>query len=253
MRRIQRTSLILVSLVMLGTIACASDDAGQTGETSGESNGTTGATETGATETDATETETDAGTETGDASCYDGMHAIVSDIDETLTTADSEFLMQLIDSTYDPMERDEGSELISDYHARGYTIVYLTARAEGQRSNDNMTPARDLTVEWLEAHGYPLDENTRLILAPGFVFGDEAAEYKGQALLDLQAEGFVFDYAYGNAESDIGGYEIANIPKDVTFIIGPEAGNGGTVPVLEDGWTEHRAAHMPTVPNFCEG
>jgi hypothetical protein len=261
MRRSQRASLILGLLVLLGMpvmpvmTGCAGDDAGQTAETSGESNGTTGETESGATttdETDATETD-ESGTETGDASCYDGMHAIVSDIDETLTTADNEFLMQLIDSTYDPMERDEASELINDYHARGYTIVYLTARAESQRSNDNMTPARDLTEAWLEAHGFPLDENTRVILAPGFVFGDAAAEYKGQALLDLQAEGFMFDYAYGNAESDIGGYEIANIPKDVTFIIGPEAGNGDTVPVLEDGWVEHRASHMPTVSNFCEG
>lgn len=251
---------MLVMLVMLVTTACASDDAGQTAETSGESNGTTGTDASGATEaetTDATETdesETDeTETETGETSCYDGLHAIVSDIDETLTTSDSEFLMQLLDSTYDPMERDEASELINDYHARGYTIVYLTARAESQSSNDNMTPARDLTLEWLEAHGFPLDENTRLVLAPGFVFGDAAAEYKGQALLDLQAEGFMFDYAYGNAESDIGGYEIANIPKDVTFIIGPEAGNGDTVPVLEEGWVEHRASHMPTVSDFCEG
>jgi hypothetical protein len=240
-----------ILLGLLVTTACAGDDAGnQTAETSGESNGTSGATETAAT----TEAETDeSDTETGEASCYDSLHAIVSDIDETLTTADNEFLMQLIDSTYDPLERAEASELITDYHERGYTIVYLTARSEGQASTDNMTPARELTEDWLLAHGFPLDENTRVILAPGFVFGEEAAMYKGQAILDLQAEGFTFDYAYGNADSDIGGYEIANIPKDVTFIIGPEAGNGGTVPVLEEDWVTHRAAQIPTVPNYCEG
>lgn len=256
MRRIQRASIILGLLgllAMLGTTACASDDAGQTAETSSESSssaGTTGATET-ETETDATTDES--GTETGEASCYDGLHAIVSDIDETLTTTDAEFLMQLVDSTYDPLERAEASEMISDYHARGYTIIYLTARADSQQSVDNMTPARDLTLDWLEAHGFPLDENTQLILSPTFVFGDATAEYKGQALMDLQAQGYVFDYAYGNADTDITGYEMANIAKDVTFIIGPEAGNGGTVPVLEDDWVTHRAAQIPMVPNFCEG
>lgn len=252
MRRILCAPFILGLLV---TSACASDDAGQTAETSSGSTESTGATEADATETNATETDTtdESSTETGDASCYDGLHAIVSDIDETLTTADSEFLMQLIDSTYDPLERAEASEMINDYHARGYTIVYLTARAESQFSNDNMTPARDLTVDWLLAHGFPLDENTQLILSPSFVFGEATGEYKGQALLDLQAEGYVFDYAYGNADTDISGYEIANIPKDVTFIIGVEAGNGGTVPVLEEDWVTHRAAQIPMVPNFCEG
>jgi hypothetical protein len=262
MRRILRASFILGllgSLAMLGmTTACASDDAGQTAETSGESTSSTmstGATESGATETDTTATDTtdESSTETGEASCYDGLHAIVSDIDETLTTADNEFLMQLIDSTYDPLERAEGSEMINDYHARGYTIVYLTARAESQFSNDNMTPARDLTEDWLLAHGFPLDENTQLILSPTFVFGSATGEYKGQALMDLQAEGYVFDYAYGNADTDIAGYEMAGIPKDVTFIIGVEAGNGGTVPVLEEDWVTHRAAQIPTVPNYCEG
>jgi hypothetical protein len=246
MRRIQGAFIFLGLLV---TSACAGDDtSGQTAETSSESSSST---ESGATESAATETD-ESSTETGTASCYDGLHAIVTDIDETLTTADNEFLMQLIDSTYDPMERAEASELISDYHARGYTIVYLTARSVGQISADNI-PASELTEDWLVAHGFPMDENTQLVLAPGFVAGDEAAAYKGQALVDLQAEGFVFDYAYGNAASDIGGYEIANIPKDVTFIIGVEAGNEGTVPIAEEDWVTHRASHMPMVPNYCEG
>jgi phosphatidate phosphatase PAH1 len=250
MRRLEGAFIFLSLLV---TSACAGDDAGgQTAGTSSESSGSTGATETGATETNATETD-ESSTETGDASCWDSMHAIVTDIDETLTTADSEFLMQLMDSTYDPLERAEGSEMINDYHARGYTIIYLTARAESQFSIDNMTPARDLTEAWLVDHGFPMDENTQLILAPGFVIGDETAMYKGQALIDLQAEGYTFDYAYGNAITDIDGYEMAGIPKEVTFIIGVEAGMDGTVPILEEDWVTHRAAQIPMVPNYCEG
>lgn len=249
MRRLRSAGFILASLAIAAT-ACNGDDASTSTVNTGES-GSESETES---ETGATETaETETGTETGEPMCHELMHAIVSDIDETLTTADSEFLMQLMDSTYDPVERAEAAELITDYHQRGYTIVYLTARAESQFSLDNMTPARELTEAWLVDHGFPTDENTRVILAPGFVVGDEAAMYKGQALIDMQAEGFTFDYAYGNAISDIDGYEMANIPKDVTFIIGVEAGMDGTVPILEEDWIAHRAAHIPTVPTYCEG
>ncbi len=237
-------------------IGCSSDDSSQTTNASSESGATS--TSDGETETSASTAETETGadseTETGDQSCYAELHAIVSDIDETLTTADAEFLMQLIDSTYDPLEREEAAELMTDYHSRGYTVVYLTARAETQTSTDDaMVPAHDLTFDWLEAHGFPVDENTRLILAPTFVFGDTAAAYKGQALLDLEAEGFTFDYAYGNALSDIAGFDMAGIPAEVTFIIGPEANADGATPVEGDDWVAHRAEQIPTVPDYCGG
>ena len=181
------------------------------------------------------------------------MHAIVTDIDETLTTTDAEFIMQLMDSTYDPAEREEAAELIRDYADRGYTVVYLTARAVVQFSlDDAMIPAYELSFAWLEDHGFPVDENTNLILSNSFVFGDGAAAYKAEALMELQAEGFVFDYAYGNAGSDIAAFEMAGIAKDVTFIIGPEAGTEGTVAIEEEDWVTHRAAQLPNVPDYCE-
>ncbi len=156
----RRVPCLLFSLVWLGTTACGGDDGNQS---AGNGNETSGASETTGETTDATSDATDTDeseTETGEpSSCFDGMHAIVSDIDETLTTADSEFLMQLIDSTHDPAERTEGSELINDYHQRGYTIVYLTARSEGQSSMDDaMVPARQLTEEWLVANWYQFVE-----------------------------------------------------------------------------------------------
>ena len=90
-----------------------------------------------------------------------------------------------------------------------------------------------------------------MLLAPNLVFGDAAAEFKGETLLDLAAEGFSFDYAYGNATSDISAYDMAGIAKDVTFIIGPEAGVDGTVAVEGEDWVAHRAAQIPTVPDHC--
>lgn len=237
------------ALFSLALAACSGDDtAGQSTETSSTNSASASETNTSEAETGTSGTETG---ETGVEDCYAGMHAIVTDIDETLTTSDGEFLMQLADSTYDPLERAEAHDLINDYHARGYTIVYLTARSDAQQSVDNMTPASVLTQEWLVAHGFPTDEHTRLILAPSFVFGDTAAQYKGEALIELQGEGFMFDYAYGNAVSDISGYDMAGIPKDVTFIIGPEGGMDGTVAVPEDDWVTHRAMQIPMVTDYC--
>ncbi|MCB9706912.1 MAG: hypothetical protein H6711_34020 [Myxococcales bacterium] len=232
-------------LALLFTLACGADDVGQDTES-----GTSSTTEAASASATAAETDTD----TGGQSCFAERHAIVTDIDETLTTADSEFVMQLLDTTYDPLERAGASGLIGDYHARGYTVVYLTARAESQASVDAaMLPARDLTEAWLIDHAFPMDDNTRLILAPGLVVGDAAAAYKAQALQDLEDEGFTFEYAYGNAASDAAGYATAGIAKDVTFIIGPEAGVDGTVAVDGEDWVAHRAAQIPTVADYCGG
>ena len=70
--------------------------------------------------------------------------------------------------------------------------------------------------------------------------------------MGLQAEGWRFDYAYGNADSDIGAYEDAGIAKDATFIIGEEAGNEGTVAIEGEDWLAHTDAHLPTVPAVCQ-
>jgi hypothetical protein len=250
MRSLRLELPILVLFTLLS--ACSGDDGGQTGGSTSESTAANTSNETSTTADTSTDTGQDTGTDTGGpAMCFELNHAIVTDIDETLTTSDAEFIMQLLDSTYDPAERAEGNALITDYHDRGFTIVYLTARSDAQMAVDSMQPASELTLNWLIAHGYPTDEHTRLILAPNFTTGDATIAYKAAALAELQAEGFVFDYAYGNAVTDIAAYDMAGIGKDVTFIIGPEAGVDGTVAVPEEDWATHRAAHMPTVPDYC--
>lgn len=206
--------------------------------------------EVGTDESSADETGTDA--ETGEAGCHDVAHSIVADIDETLTTSDGEFILQLVDSTHDPEEREGASEMIQAYHDLGYSIVYLTARAYNQSSSDEaMIPAEDLTRDWLEAHGFPVDENTRLEMSDTFVFGASAAQYKTERLGELQDEGVMFEYAYGNAGSDITAYDNVGIPKEVTFIIGESAGDEGTVAIEGEGWVDHIAAHLPSVMDWC--
>ena len=141
---------------------------------------------------------------TGEPRCVEPGHAIVTDIDGTLTTGDNEFLLQILDGNYDPAERPFASELMKAYSERGYYVVYLTARLESLTLGFTGETARDATARWLFLHDFPVgDDRTGLQLSPALVFGDAAGDYKGGALLELEAAGFVFDFAYGNAPSDI--------------------------------------------------
>ena len=56
--------------------------------------------------------------------------AVFTDIDETLTTTDEEWLAQLGDPTHDPAMRPGADALMQGYAERGYTVFYVTARGE---------------------------------------------------------------------------------------------------------------------------
>lgn len=194
-----------------------------------------------------------ASSSSGGGVCEDEQPAIVTDIDETLTTSDAEFLMQLADPTYDPMEREGGAAMISAYADLGYRVMYLTARSEDLDVFGTDETAREITVRWLEEHGYPLDPDTTVVvLSETLVFGDATQVYKAGALMEQQAMGWRFDYAYGNATTDIGAYAEAGIDVSATFIIGENAGQGGTVAIDGEDWLAHTADHLPTVPAVCE-
>jgi hypothetical protein len=228
-----------------GTTATAEATAAST---LAEVTGTTEASETTGTTAAADSTGT-----TTAGTCETELPAVVTDIDETLTISDAEFIMQIGDGTYDPVEREGGSALITAYADLGYRIMYLTARSEGIVLDVTGETAREATERWLVEHGYPTDpETTLVVLAPMFVFDATAQAYKAAALMDQQAAGWRFDYAYGNATSDIGAYAEAGIDPSVTFIIGEHAGVGGTVAVEGEDWVEHAAAHLPGVPAVCE-
>ncbi len=252
------TRAALAVLLALG--ACSGDDAsGDAGSTSSDpqTTGTTGIQETSASST-AVETGVDTAADTGTVDdtggvCTDVIPAVVTDIDETLTLSDAEFFMQIQDGTYDPVEREAASELINAYADLGYRIIYLTARAETVQIMVTDETAREATERWLLEHDFPLDpQTTQVHLSPTFVVGESARAFKAGVLMDLQAQGYVFEYAYGNADSDIAAYDDAMIPKDVTFIIGELAGAEGTVAIEGEGWADHLDTHLPSVPAVCE-
>ena len=205
-------------------------------------------------ETDPSGSGSESGSSTTSAdACAGVIPAIVTDIDETLTLSDEEFTMQLQDGNYDPVERDDAAEMVNAYADLGYHVLYLTARAESFMTMVTDETAREATERWLDEHGFPNDEDTTtLILAPAFyVQDDDTIMYKAGAIDELTGMGYRFDYAYGNADTDIIAYDMAGIPKDATFTIGELAGEMDTVAIEEEGYTQHVADHIPTVPEAC--
>jgi phosphatidate phosphatase PAH1 len=182
----------------------------------------------------------------------DTRAALVTDIDETLTTDDDEFLAQIADPTHDPAMRPDASALMTGYHALGYRIFYVTARGDDLSLVDG-TSAYDATSAWLDAHGFPVFDPADIFLADGLgAFGDSAAEYKTGVVQDLIAGGFVMDYAYGNADSDVAAYQASAIADDHDFLVGDlavDAATYGVVGILnEDAYTNHLASWLPSVP-----
>jgi phosphatidate phosphatase PAH1 len=54
--------------------------------------------------------------------------------------------------------------------------------------------------------------------------------------------------AYGNAVTDITAYANAGVPLTQTFIIGPLAGNSGTVAIPNMDYTQHIASFVAAQP-----
>ncbi len=176
------------------------------------------------------------------------LRAVVTDIDETLTTSNGEWVFQTLYPDHDPATRPDADTLMRGYADLGYAVFYVTARGEDLTLVDG-TPARQATEDWLELHGFPLAEG-RLFLAEGlYVDGDDAVEYKRDVLLSLQAEGWTLDWAYGNADTDIEAFLQAEIPRDRIFLVGSLAGTMDVQPLPdEEAFTRHVADHLPAVP-----
>jgi phosphatidate phosphatase PAH1 len=177
-------------------------------------------------------------------------HAIVSDIDETLTTADTEWVTQVAKGgDYDPAERPDASTLMNAYADQGYAIYYVTARGTLVTLGDGRT-GPEATSDWLVAHGFPYQESN-LYLAPGMSTAGEAARtYKAGVLADLKATGLQIAWAYGNATSDIDAFKDAAVPDDHIFLVGRLAGEMDVVGIGDDdAFSAHMASHMSTVPD----
>ncbi len=167
-----------------------------------------------------------------------GRQVVFSDIDATLTATDEEILLQVPDPNYDPLRMGSSVELTGAWAAKGYQMIYLTARPHIFRTE---------TKAWLEKHGYPVGP---VITAPDFVFEATARQYKGDWVKRVKEElGWDIVAAYGNAESDIDGYEDAGLDKATTFIVGPQAGTKGTIAIENLDYADHIQTYVMVQPD----
>lgn len=167
-----------------------------------------------------------------------GTKVVVADIDGTMTLSDDELIMQISDGMYDPAEMMGSVALSQAWAAKGYQMVYLTARPHMFRTE---------TRRWLVDHGYA---DGPIITAPMLVSGDAARTYKRDWVNRLQNDlGWVVVAAYGNAQSDIDAYGDAGIDKGVTFIVGDNAGVDGTTAIANDDYTTHIADYVMNQPD----
>jgi hypothetical protein len=165
-----------------------------------------------------------------------GEKVVVSDIDGTLTTNDTELAMEINDPTYDPMMMGHADALLQAWSMKGYPIVYLTNRPH---------PLRIETRSWLDEKMFPTGP---VITSNGTA--SDASAYK-TLWLDrmIQTFGWNVVAAYGNASTDITAYENAGIPKTQTFIVGPLAGSGGTQPIDNMDFEQHIQTYVDAQPN----
>lgn len=164
-----------------------------------------------------------------------GSKVVVADIDGTLTLDDNELLMQLSDGAYTPKMMTAANTLLQTWAQKGYTVVYLTARPHAFRAESR---------QWLKQFDFPVGPVITTNVA------GHADTYKTLWLKRMVDNfGWQIVAAYGNADTDITAYENAGIPKDHTFIVGPLAGDGGTVAIENDDYTGHIADFVDAQPD----
>jgi hypothetical protein len=163
-----------------------------------------------------------------------GSKVIVTDIDGTLTTDDSQIVMQVSDETYVPKMMTAADHLMQAWATKGYPIVYLTARTHVLRNESR---------GWFTDLGFP---NGPLITENG---GKTADVYK-TIWMKRMVDDFKWNVvaAYGNADTDITAYMNAGVPASQTFIIGPVGGSRGTVAIPNNDYTDHIATYVAAQP-----
>ena len=151
---------------------------------------------------------------------------IVFDIDETLTTANSEMLYEvlekILEQKYMPKARLGAEKITQFFREKGYQVVYLTAR------HHMLT---NLSREWLRDLDFAPGT---LVLAQSVSQMLNPADYKAMVMKNLKDQDFILKAAYGNATTDIVAYQEVGIPKKQTYIMGMHGGGGNTVALGED-------------------
>jgi len=140
-----------------------------------------------------------------------GARLIVSDVDGTLTSSENAFL-ETIALGIEPGARAGAARAFSAVEAKGYQLVYVTARG-----NQYTTATRD----WLDHKGFPRGP---VRLSPSFLTlpGGDTIAYKTQTIAALGAAGLSVAAGVGNRASDVSAYTNTGLAADRIFIELPD-------------------------------
>jgi hypothetical protein len=142
-----------------------------------------------------------------------GQAAVVFDIDGTLTEPEPGVVQELLFPATEGRPQKGAATVARAWAARGFRVVYLTARPR---------PLRELTASWLARHGFPAGV---LLCAPDLASSRQSDEgsaaYKRAALERLREAGVDVHSAYGNVEEDVDAYLAAGLPPERVFTLGP--------------------------------
>jgi hypothetical protein len=146
-----------------------------------------------------------------------GSPIVVSDVDGTLTDSETAEYPALLEGVL-PGAQPHAADALSTLAAKGYHIVYLTARPEWLTGR---------THEFLQQAGFP----------PGVVhttsgetgaINSFAAAFKSAELALLESHGHVIKWAFGNQPSDTDAYDAAQInPVDQRVFLRVSDPHGG--------------------------
>lgn len=163
--------------------------------------------------------------------------AVLFDIDGTLTLNDFEAVGDYLGTDTAEMH-GYAAEVVWDYVEKGYQVIYLTGRQYWMAST---------TRNWFNSKGL-FDWHLRTDSNAENPVDPQTQAYKTAYIRYLLNE-VELDIvrAYGNAATDIAAYADAGLPKAETYIIGPEAGNGGTRPIDGD-YAYHYATVVTAMP-----
>lgn len=153
-----------------------------------------------------------------------GRQAVLFDIDGTLTINDFEAAADYLGiktaSTY-----AYATDMVQAYADRGYQIIYLTG-APYWITRDRRAWFGNIGLQDYHYHSNPYGDGP---------FPPDTEDYKTDYINYLRQDvGLDIIRAYGNASTDIGAYGRAGLPTYETWIIGENAGNGGTQAIHGD-------------------
>jgi hypothetical protein len=172
----------------------------------------------------------------------EGTRLILSDVDGTLTSSENAFIETIVLGS-EPDERAGSPRAYAAASARGYQMVYMTARGSQYTAE---------TRAWLASKQFPRGP---LRLSPSFITlpGGDTVDYKARTATALSAAGLALAAGVGNRASDITAYASAGIAADRIFIELPEYADE-VEPLLATGaaigfetYDELRASHLESL------